>query len=100
MAQGGTVTPPCNRKGRAGNPPPKGARASALPDNPVHLDAFLFGLYTGMRRGEILALRWEDVDPVKGLLRVEVADRIDELSGVGRRDAETARGAVFPSISM
>lgn len=32
MAHGGTVTPPCNRKGRAGNPPPTGARASALPD--------------------------------------------------------------------
>ena len=32
VAQGGTVTPSCNRKGRAGIPPPKGARASALPD--------------------------------------------------------------------
>ncbi len=32
MADGGTENPPCNRKGRAGNPPPKGARASALPD--------------------------------------------------------------------
>ena len=28
----GTVNPPRNRKGGAGNPPPKGARASALPD--------------------------------------------------------------------
>ena len=33
MADGGTENPPCNRKGRAGNPPPKGARASALPDS-------------------------------------------------------------------
>ena len=32
MAYGGTVNPPRNRKGGAGNPPPKGARASALPD--------------------------------------------------------------------
>ena len=32
MVQGGTVPPPCNRKGRTGNPPPKDARASALPD--------------------------------------------------------------------
>ena len=30
MVQGGTVPPPCNRKGRTGNPPPKDARASAL----------------------------------------------------------------------
>ena len=36
MADGpGTENPPCNRKGRAGNPPPKGARASALPDKTV-----------------------------------------------------------------
>ena len=27
------MNPPRNRKGGAGNPPPKGARASALPDN-------------------------------------------------------------------
>ena len=33
VAYGGTVNPPRNRKGGAGNPPPKGARASALPDN-------------------------------------------------------------------
>ena len=39
--------------------------------NPVHRDVFLFGLYTGMRRGEIMALRWEDVDLGTGLFRVE-----------------------------
>ena len=39
--------------------------------NPVHRDVFLFGLYTGMRRGEILPLRWERVDREKGLFRVE-----------------------------
>ena len=32
VAYGGTVLPRCNRKGGDGNPPPKGARASALPD--------------------------------------------------------------------
>ena len=32
VAYGGTVNPPRNRKGGAGNPPPKGARASALPN--------------------------------------------------------------------
>ena len=35
VAYGGTVNPPRNRKGGAGNPPPKGARASALPDIPI-----------------------------------------------------------------
>ena len=29
------MNPPCNRKGRDGNPPPKGARASILPDEPL-----------------------------------------------------------------
>ena len=32
MAEGGNVNPLRNRKGETGNPPPKGARASALPD--------------------------------------------------------------------
>ena len=31
VADGGTVNPPRNRKGGAGNPPPTGVRASALP---------------------------------------------------------------------
>lgn len=31
----------------------------------------LLALSTGMRKGEILALRWRDVDLVKGILRVE-----------------------------
>jgi len=39
--------------------------------NPVHRDVFLFGLYTGMRRGEIMPLRWEDVDLEEGLFGVE-----------------------------
>ena len=34
--------------------------------NPVHRDVFLFGVYTGTRRGEIMPLRWEDVDPDVG----------------------------------
>lgn len=38
---------------------------------PLHRDMFLFGLYTGMRRGEVLPLRWERVDLDKGLFRVK-----------------------------
>ena len=33
VAHGGNVNPSRNRKGEAGNPPPTGARASALPDS-------------------------------------------------------------------
>ena len=39
--------------------------------NPVHRDLLLFGLYTGMRRGEIMPLRWERVDLGAGVFRVE-----------------------------
>ena len=43
----------------------------AAVQNPVHRDLLLFGLYTGMRRGEIMPLRWERVDLETGLFRVE-----------------------------
>ena len=39
--------------------------------DPVHRDLLLFGLYTGMRRGEIMPLQWERVDLGAGLFRVE-----------------------------
>ena len=47
------------------------AGIEAVVRNPVHRDLFLFGLYTGMRRGEIFTLRWERVDLDAGLFRVE-----------------------------
>ena len=40
-------------------------------DNPVHQDLLLFGIYTGMRRGEIMSLHWDRVDLEAGLFRVE-----------------------------
>ena len=82
--------------------------------NPVHRDVFLFGLYTGMRRGEIMALRWEEVDLDKGLFRVEETKTgvplelpvTRQLGGIlARRQAgndnppEELRGWVFPSRS-
>ena len=39
--------------------------------NPVARDAFWFGLYTGMRLNEVLALRWERVDIEGRVFRVE-----------------------------
>ena len=38
---------------------------------PVIRDIFLVGFYTGMRRGEIIGLRWERVDLEGRILRVE-----------------------------
>ena len=51
---------PCWRKG-----------LEAEVGNAVHRDVFLFGLYTGMRLGEVVPLWWEDVDLDAGLFRVE-----------------------------
>jgi integrase len=43
-----------------------------LSDHPLHTFVRL-GLGTGMRRGELLALRWRDVDLAAGKLRVELS---------------------------
>jgi len=46
-----------------------GAEAVGLP--PDHRDIFTIGVYTGMRLGEVLSLRWERIDLDQGILRVE-----------------------------
>ena len=80
--------------------------------NPVHRDLLLFGLYTGMRRGEIMPLRWQDVDLEAGLFRVEetktgvplelpVTRQLGEILARRRAEgdavAEELRPWVFPS---
>ena len=50
VVYGGTVNPPRNRKGGAGNPPPTGARASALPNKAKRLRG-IFGEDGTCRRG-------------------------------------------------
>ena len=82
--------------------------------NPVHRDLFLFGLYTGMRRGEIMALRWDDVDLEAGLFRVEetksgaplellITHRLGEILARRRANSDAMpaelRIWVFPSSS-
>ena len=47
----------------------KGIEAEAIV--PATRDIFWFGMYTGMRLGEIIALRWERVDLERRTLRVE-----------------------------
>ena len=86
----------------------------AVVRNPVHRDLMLFGLYTGMRRGEIISLRWERVDLEAGLFRVEETKTgvplelpITRQLGVilARRRANSdampadMRAWVFPSLS-
>ena len=47
------------------------AGIEALELEPAVRDIFLIGFYTGMRRGEIVSLRWERIDLDRRVLRVE-----------------------------
>ena len=57
----------------------------------------LIGLKAGLRQGELLALRWEDIDLVTGLLRVTALghawrrDDAEEREGEGRSHSGTRR---------
>lgn len=71
--------------------------------SPPHLrDIIVFALYTGMRKGEILGLRWETVNLKEGLIRVEYAKsgrhRIVPLAAPARAVLESLsyrKGVVF-----
>ena len=56
------MIPPCNRKGRAGNPSPKGARASALPDS---------------KREALRQFHLGTVRPLARLIEYELSQRLD-----------------------
>ena len=86
----------------------------AVVRNRVHRELIMFGLHTGMRRGEIISLRWERVDLEAGLFRVEETNTgvppelpITHQRGVilARRRANSdampadMRGWVLPSLS-
>ncbi len=66
------------------------ALVHALPD--AH-DRALWGtaLYAGLRRGELLALRWEDVDIAAGQIRVERSWDISEGHAVAPKSREGRR---------
>ena len=48
----------------------RAGREAAGP-SPAHRDIFMIGVYTGMRLGEVVSLRWERVDLERRVLRVE-----------------------------
>jgi integrase len=62
--------------------------ALAEPDRPLWATAF----YAGLRRGELRALRWEDVDLAAGVLRVERG--WDEIEGPVSPKSRTGRRVV------
>jgi integrase len=57
------------RRDRIASPAEAAALLAALPERDRALWAT--ALYAGLRRGELLALRWEDVDLANGVIRVE-----------------------------
>ena len=82
--------------------------------NPVHRDLMLFGIYTGMRRGEIVSLRWERVDLGAELFRVEetktgaplelpITRQLGAILARRRANSDAMpadmQGWVFPSLS-
>jgi len=76
------------RRERFAPPRESAALLAALPESDRAIWAT--ALYAGLRRGELLALRWQDVDFERGVIRVEhswdrVAGFIEPKSRSGRR---------------
>jgi integrase len=53
---------------------------------------FLTAAFTGLRRGEVLALRWRDVDFVRRTVRV----RANYISGLGEGTPKSGKGRAVP----
>lgn len=64
---------------------------TGLRGQPIYLIA-LTALATGMRRGELLALRWQDVDLDRGLLRVERSLEQTKRAGMVFKAPKTRHG--------
>lgn len=81
------------RRERIATPEQAAALIAAAPENDRALWATAF--YSGLRRGELMALRWEDVDLEAGLIRVERSwdmrdGLIEPKSRAGRRSVPIA----------
>lgn len=59
----------------------------------------ILAIYTGMRRGEILALRWQDVNLEAGYLEVKQALEETKLAGVVFKPPKTRKGQRGISLS-
>jgi len=81
------------RRDRIASPEEASKLMEALPERDRALWAT--ALYGGLRRGELQALRWDDVDPAKGVIRIERAwdvreGEIEPKSRAGRRTVPIA----------
>lgn len=60
---------------------------------------FLLAFSTGLRRGEILGLRWKDIDMEKSKLQVNQTAIVVKKEGVKHKDPKTEKSASSVSIS-
>jgi len=82
------------RRERIASPEEAALLLAALPDRDRAVWAA--ALYAGLRRGELMALRWEDVDLAKGLIHVERA--YDEKGGIHIEPKSRAGRRTIPII--
>jgi integrase len=63
---------------------------------------YVLALSTGLRRGELLALRWDDIDPGSRQLRVRRAmQRVDgKLQIVELKTSSARRTVVLPQLAV
>jgi integrase len=88
------------KRDRIAEPGELSALLAALDDS--HRVLWATAAYTGLRRGELQALRWETVDLAAGILRVErswdrVAGLVEPKSRTGRRKVPIP-GALVPEL--
>jgi integrase len=63
---------------------------------------FLLAIFTGMRRGEILALKWKNVDLIKGVIHVEESLTRTKENGLLAKEVKTSHSEcdVYLSASV
>lgn len=64
----------------------------AIRDEPLWYDFFYTELTTGLRRGEICGLKWEDLDESTGKLRVRRTIRVSPGGGLEVGETKTEKG--------
>ena len=57
-----------------------------------HRVYFTLALYSGCRRGELIALNWEDIDSVNGIIRINKAVSRSDEKGLYIKDPKTKAG--------
>lgn len=77
-------------------------RIVAAPDSPIRT-AFMLAAFAGLRRGEILALRWEDVDLRRGVIQIRRAAVFGTHNDPGlkrpKTDASLASVPICPTLA-